>query len=49
MADKDFLEDAKKLRLDIDPLAGDKVQAIVERIYTTPVEIVERAKASVKP
>lgn len=49
MVDKDFLEDAKKQRLDIDPLDGAKVQAIVERLYAAPAEIVERANAAVKP
>jgi tripartite-type tricarboxylate transporter receptor subunit TctC len=49
MTDSEFLEDAKRLRLDIDALAGDKVQAIVERLYASPVAIVERAKAAVKP
>jgi hypothetical protein len=49
MADADFLEEAKRLRLDIAPLGGDKVQAIVERLYAAPGAIVERAKAAVKP
>jgi tripartite-type tricarboxylate transporter receptor subunit TctC len=49
MADADFLEEAKRLRLDIAPLRGDKVQTIVERLYAAPAAIVERAKAAVKP
>jgi tripartite-type tricarboxylate transporter receptor subunit TctC len=49
MADKEFLEDAAKLRLDIAPLGGEKVQAIVERLYAAPPPVVERAKAALKP
>jgi hypothetical protein len=49
MADKEFIEDAARLRLDIDPLSGDKVQAVVGRLYAAPAAIVERAKAALKP
>jgi tripartite-type tricarboxylate transporter receptor subunit TctC len=49
MADKEFLEDAKRLRLDIGPLDGEKVQALVEGLYAAPAAIVERAKAALKP
>jgi tripartite-type tricarboxylate transporter receptor subunit TctC len=49
IADKAFLEDAKKLRLDIDPLDGEKVQKMVAGLYAAPADIVARAKAAVKP
>jgi tripartite-type tricarboxylate transporter receptor subunit TctC len=49
MADPDFLEDAKKQRLDIEPLGGAKVQELIEKVYATPANIVDRAKAAVKP
>jgi tripartite-type tricarboxylate transporter receptor subunit TctC len=49
MADPAFLEDAKKQRLDIDALDGEKVQKMVEALYAAPAAIVERAKAAVKP
>jgi len=49
MTDKEFLEDARKQRLDIDPLDGEKVQKIVEALYAAPAAIVDRAKLAVKP
>jgi tripartite-type tricarboxylate transporter receptor subunit TctC len=49
MQDPAFLEDAKKQRLDIEPLGGAKVQELIEKVYATPANIVERAKAAVKP
>jgi tripartite-type tricarboxylate transporter receptor subunit TctC len=49
VADPAFLEEAKKLRLDIDPLDGEKVQKMVETLYAAPAAIVEKAKAAVKP
>jgi hypothetical protein len=48
MLDKAFLEDAERLRIDIAPMSGDKVQDLVRRIYTTPKEIVDRAKRAIR-
>jgi tripartite-type tricarboxylate transporter receptor subunit TctC len=45
MSDKDFLADAEKAQLEITPVAGDKVQALVEEIYQTPPEIAKKAAA----
>ena len=47
--DKEFLEDAEKLRIDIAPLSGAKVQELVTKLYATPKDIVERARAAIKP
>jgi tripartite-type tricarboxylate transporter receptor subunit TctC len=49
MQDPAFLEDAKKQRLDIEPLGGAKVQQLIENLYAAPPRIIERAKAVVKP
>jgi tripartite-type tricarboxylate transporter receptor subunit TctC len=46
--DKEFLEDAEKLRIDIAPLSGAKVQDLVTKLYATPKDIVERARAAIK-
>jgi tripartite-type tricarboxylate transporter receptor subunit TctC len=48
MKDPEFLAEAAKIKLNIDPLPGAEVQKIVEQIYATPPEQVERAKAAVK-
>ncbi|HZS63546.1 MAG TPA: hypothetical protein VFA53_03470 [Xanthobacteraceae bacterium] len=44
MQDKDFLADAEKAKLDVNPLDGDKVQQVVEKVYASPPAIVKRAK-----
>ena len=43
MNDKEFLADAEKAQLEIAPVAGDKVQALVQEIYQTPPEIAKKA------
>lgn len=49
MADKQFLEEAAKARLDIAPSTGEAVQELVTKIFATSPEVVERAKAIIKP
>ena len=49
MKDTDFLADAEKMKLSITPLSGAKVQELIERLYKTPKDFVERAKAVIKP
>jgi tripartite-type tricarboxylate transporter receptor subunit TctC len=43
-ADKAFLEDAKKARLDVDPVSGEEVQALVDKMFGAPENIIARAK-----
>jgi tripartite-type tricarboxylate transporter receptor subunit TctC len=49
MADALFLDDAEKLRIDISPLSGAKVQDLVQKIYATPKEVVARAQRLITP
>jgi tripartite-type tricarboxylate transporter receptor subunit TctC len=49
MADKDFLADAERTRIDVVPSTGEQVQQLIDRIYATPKPIVERAKELIKP
>lgn len=44
--DAELLEDAKKLQLDIDPMDGAASAAVIERMYATPVSVVERIRAA---
>src|SRR5947209_5166283 len=43
LADKDLLAEGEKLKLDIDAMSGDDLQAVINRIYATPKQIVDRA------
>ena len=46
LADKDLLAEAERLKIDISPIAGDELQAIVAKIYATPPALIERARAA---
>jgi tripartite-type tricarboxylate transporter receptor subunit TctC len=48
-ADPQTLEEAKKSRIDIEPLGGAKVQEVVNRLFSAPKPIIDRAKAVIKP
>lgn len=49
LADKDFLADAAKSRVDITSVTGDRVQQLVERIYNAQKLIQERAREIIQP
>jgi hypothetical protein len=44
MKDPEFLAEAEKLKIEIDPLSGEQVGDLVAQIYRTPAETVERVK-----
>jgi tripartite-type tricarboxylate transporter receptor subunit TctC len=48
MVDKQFLADAEKSRVDIEPLSGVKVQEVIAKLYATPKNIVERARKAIR-
>jgi tripartite-type tricarboxylate transporter receptor subunit TctC len=47
--DPQFLADAAKMRISITPLSGREVQELVAKLYTTPRDFVDRARAAIKP
>ena len=49
MRDPQFLADADKMRIDITALPGAHVQDIVQKLHATPKDIVERARAAIRP
>jgi len=48
-ADKDFLADANKAKIDINPSSGEKVQQVVKQLYKMPPEVIARAKELITP
>jgi hypothetical protein len=48
MADKDFLAEADKTQLEINPVSGADVEALVEDVYATPADVVAEAKEAAR-
>ena len=48
MKDKEFLAEADKMKLEITPVSGEKVQALVAEVYNTPAQLVQKAVEAVK-
>ncbi len=49
MTDAQFLADAEKMRIDVAPLSGVKVQEVVTRLYAAPKDIIELARQAINP
>jgi tripartite-type tricarboxylate transporter receptor subunit TctC len=50
VADREFLADADRMKLEIiEPMDGARLTDTVEKLLSTPVEIVERTKAAITP
>jgi tripartite-type tricarboxylate transporter receptor subunit TctC len=47
MKDAEFLAEAKKLNLDINPLSGKEITKLMQELYATPKPIVEKAAQAV--
>lgn len=43
MKDPAFLADAKKARLDLDPVSGEEMETMIKEAYSTPKDLIERA------
>jgi tripartite-type tricarboxylate transporter receptor subunit TctC len=48
MADKDFLAEADKTQLEVNPVSGEEVEKLVKEIYATPADVVAKAKEAAK-
>jgi tripartite-type tricarboxylate transporter receptor subunit TctC len=46
MHDKDFLAEAEKAKLEINPVSGADVEALVKEVYATPADVIAKAKAA---
>jgi hypothetical protein len=46
MHDKDFLAEAAKTDLEINPVSGEEVEKLVKEVYATPAGIIAKAKAA---
>src|SRR5260221_7979332 len=48
MRDAELLADARRLGVVIDPISGEELQALAEKIFATPAAVVERAKQAME-
>jgi tripartite-type tricarboxylate transporter receptor subunit TctC len=48
MNDKDFLAEANKTDLEINPVSGEDVAKLVKEVYATPADIIAKAKEAAK-
>jgi tripartite-type tricarboxylate transporter receptor subunit TctC len=48
MSDADFIADAAQLQLELSPMRGEEVQALVGKLIQTPPEIVARVRAALE-
>jgi hypothetical protein len=44
MKDKEFLAEMQKASLEVNPIPGEEVQRLIERLFKTPPAVLERAK-----
>lgn len=47
MSDPDFRAEADRLSIDVNPISGPSIQALVEEIYTTPKDVLAKAAAAI--
>jgi tripartite-type tricarboxylate transporter receptor subunit TctC len=48
MRDAEFLADAKRQKLDVEPITGEQLTALIKKIYATPPAMIERVGNLVK-
>jgi tripartite-type tricarboxylate transporter receptor subunit TctC len=49
MKDEEFLQEAAKVNIDINPLDGESVAALVHKMYAAPPDMVDRMAKAMKP
>jgi tripartite-type tricarboxylate transporter receptor subunit TctC len=49
LTDPDFLAEAKKINLEVNPVSGEDITALVQKIYATPPAVAHEAAALLQP
>jgi hypothetical protein len=49
LKDPAYLADARKARIEVEPVGGAKIQEIVSELVATPSAIIEKAKVAMEP
>jgi tripartite-type tricarboxylate transporter receptor subunit TctC len=48
MKDKDFVADATKQKLDVEPEDGEHLETLIKKVYATPKSVVDRVGELIK-
>ena len=48
MRDQDLLAEAQRIGVVIDPISGEELQTLAEKVFATPAAVVERAKQAME-
>ena len=48
MTDQEFLAEAERLKIEVDPLTGEEVAGLIAQLYRTPADIVARVRAAME-
>jgi len=49
LKDPAFIEEAEKLKLDVNPVSGAEIDKLVADLYRTPKDVVEEARVALTP
>jgi tripartite-type tricarboxylate transporter receptor subunit TctC len=49
MKDPEFLADAKKLSMEIDPITGEQAQELIAKVLNTPQPVADRVRKAIEP
>jgi tripartite-type tricarboxylate transporter receptor subunit TctC len=49
MKDPQFIADAKKTKIDINPSSGDEVETFIARVSASSPAVIDRAKRALRP
>jgi hypothetical protein len=47
--DPAFLAEAGRVKLDVEPLSGEEVQAVVAKSFATPAAVIDLARKAIAP
>ena len=49
MADPDLIAEARRIQVDVMPVAGEELQAMIATLYRSPKDLLDKARAAYDP
>jgi tripartite-type tricarboxylate transporter receptor subunit TctC len=44
MEDPELVAEAEKIKLDVSPISGERLQALIAQLYATPADVIDKAR-----